>query len=339
MWDRQQSSPRSATNAASSGSWRNALTSLTYVAPAATAACATSSRVVSTESCARAPRPTSPSIAGTTRRICSSAGTGAAPGRVDSPPSRISAPSASSRRPCATAASASRKRPPSENESGVTFSTPMIRYGRSTAASSHARPRAAAWRRAASGSATGERVVHLEELDCRRPRHPGLLRVRADLLLGEAVELGSVFPHVGHADAVVRRGDPVEQQTLGRRVAVCQLHQLHHAVVLLERPAGKLQRHGYRHRSFSLVRESEATVPRRASARVTRRLRELGLLWEFQRARLGRATGQAGTRERARGVAAGALRAAGRQRDLGRRRRLGAEDLFLALPFEQRLEL
>ena len=48
------------------------------------------------------------------------------PGRVDSPPtSRRSAPAATSARPWATAASGSRKRPPSEKESGVTFTTPM----------------------------------------------------------------------------------------------------------------------------------------------------------------------------------------------------------------------
>ena len=39
----------------------------------------------------------------------------------------MSAPSAASRRACATAACGSRKRPPSENESGVTFTTPMTR--------------------------------------------------------------------------------------------------------------------------------------------------------------------------------------------------------------------
>src|SRR5437868_6026547 len=66
------------------------------------------------------------STTGTTRRSSSSAGTGAAPGRVDSPPtSRTSAPCSASSIPCATAASGSRKRPPSENESGVTLTIPM----------------------------------------------------------------------------------------------------------------------------------------------------------------------------------------------------------------------
>src|SRR4051794_28206866 len=66
------------------------------------------------------------STTGITRRSSSSAGTGAAPGRVDSPPtSRRSAPCPASSIPCATAASGSRKRPPSENESGVTLTIPM----------------------------------------------------------------------------------------------------------------------------------------------------------------------------------------------------------------------
>ena len=49
------------------------------------------------------------------------------PGRVDSPPtSIIAAPSSSSRSAYATALAASMYSPPSENESGVTFTTPMI---------------------------------------------------------------------------------------------------------------------------------------------------------------------------------------------------------------------
>ena len=41
-------------------------------------------------------------------------------------PTRITAPSATSRRPCAIASAASSNCPPSENESGVTLTTPMI---------------------------------------------------------------------------------------------------------------------------------------------------------------------------------------------------------------------
>ena len=69
-----------------------------------------------------------PSITGITRSSSSRSDTASAPGRVDSPPtSSRSAPSNASRRPWLTAASRSRKAPPSENESGVTLSTPMMR--------------------------------------------------------------------------------------------------------------------------------------------------------------------------------------------------------------------
>ena len=52
----------------------------------------------------------------------------AAPGRVDSPPtSTQSAPSSKRARPRATAASTSPRRPPSENESGVTLRMPTTR--------------------------------------------------------------------------------------------------------------------------------------------------------------------------------------------------------------------
>src|SRR5438445_3842822 len=98
-------------------------TSLRMLAPASTAAAATSGLRVSTETrtCGASSRTT-----GTTRRSSSSTGTGSAPGRVLSPPtSTMSAPSATRSRPCATAASKSSHRPPSEKESGVTFKTPM----------------------------------------------------------------------------------------------------------------------------------------------------------------------------------------------------------------------
>ena len=66
-------------------------------------------------------------MTGITRASSSSTGTGAAPGRVDSPPtSTIAAPSSISRRAWRTAASVSSNWPPSENESGVTLTTPMI---------------------------------------------------------------------------------------------------------------------------------------------------------------------------------------------------------------------
>ena len=56
----------------------------------------------------------------------SSSSTRVAPGRVDSPPtSTRSAPCATRSMPCLTAAVVSNQRPPSEKESGVTFTTPM----------------------------------------------------------------------------------------------------------------------------------------------------------------------------------------------------------------------
>src|SRR5918995_3200693 len=79
---------------------------------------------------ASSPSAASPSTTGTTRRRSSSAGTGAAPGRVDSPPtSTIAAPSSTSRRAWRTASASSSNVPPSENESGVTLTTPMIWNG------------------------------------------------------------------------------------------------------------------------------------------------------------------------------------------------------------------
>jgi hypothetical protein len=73
------------------------------------------------------------SITGITRRSSSSAAIASAPGRVDSPPmSMMSAPSAAILRPCSIALFGSKKFPPSENESGVTFNTPMTKPRRET---------------------------------------------------------------------------------------------------------------------------------------------------------------------------------------------------------------
>src|SRR4051794_33156653 len=125
MCMRQQDAPALATRPASSGSNRNAETSFTIRAPAWRAASATASLVVSIETRAT-PFTASRSTTGTTRSSSTSAGTDWAPGRVDSPPtSRISAPSAASSSPWRIAASGSRYRPPSENESGVTLTTPI----------------------------------------------------------------------------------------------------------------------------------------------------------------------------------------------------------------------
>src|SRR5437870_11175319 len=113
---------------------RPAVTLLTICAPASRAAVATSDFEVSIEMeiliLAR-----SFSITGTTRCNSSFTETGSAPGRVDSPPTSImSAPSNAIFIPPAIAASGSKNSPPSENESGVTLSTPMIipRLERST---------------------------------------------------------------------------------------------------------------------------------------------------------------------------------------------------------------
>src|SRR5579872_71034 len=102
---------------------RAAEMSLTSVAPASMAASATAGFTVSTDTRTWGARP---ATTGTTRRSSSSSGTGPAPGRLDSPPtSTTSAPSRTMSRPWARASSTSKKRPPSENESGVTLSTPM----------------------------------------------------------------------------------------------------------------------------------------------------------------------------------------------------------------------
>src|SRR6266566_1916827 len=117
--------PAAPTTPASVASNASPETSFTTAAPAASAARATAALRVSTEMGPR-PRRTSCSITGATRPISSSTGTGAEPGRVDSPPTSSSShPSATNRSACATARSTVAKRPPSENESGVTFTMPM----------------------------------------------------------------------------------------------------------------------------------------------------------------------------------------------------------------------
>ena len=130
MCIRQHSAPLLTSSSTIAGSPRSALTSLTSPAPAAIAARATAALVVSIETSGRVGQSLAamPSSTGSTRRSSSSATTGCAPGRVDSPPmSRMSAPSATSSRACAIAARGSRNAPPSENESGVTFTTPIRR--------------------------------------------------------------------------------------------------------------------------------------------------------------------------------------------------------------------
>src|SRR6478672_6091820 len=115
-----------ATQGTISGSARPPETSLTMEAPASTAARATEARIVSMDT--TAPSAASAVTTGTTRRSSSSTDGRSAPGLVDSPPtSTMSAPAATTSRPCAMAASGSNHCPPSEKESGVTLTTPMTR--------------------------------------------------------------------------------------------------------------------------------------------------------------------------------------------------------------------
>src|SRR3954465_3171010 len=131
MCIRHTSAPAWATTVAIPASPLRAVTSLTNGAPRSSARLATAAFEVSMETGTAAPD--SRSSSGTTLRSSSSSATGAAPGRVDSPPTSTRwAPSAAMRSNCATAASTSANSPPSEKESGVTFSTP-IRAGRGRA--------------------------------------------------------------------------------------------------------------------------------------------------------------------------------------------------------------
>ena len=134
--------PFSAMSGIIAASPRPPVTSFTIEAPASMAARATSAFDVSIEMTIWVERspgrsvakrgwallsPVNLSITGITRPISSSAPIGSAPGRVDSPPmSMMSAPSATSSSPCSTAFSGVKYSPPSENESSVTLSTPMI---------------------------------------------------------------------------------------------------------------------------------------------------------------------------------------------------------------------
>src|SRR5690242_10026491 len=117
--------PAPATTPSISGSAVPADTSLTIVAPARSAASATAAFVVSTL-IGTSTRAATSEMTGSTRAISVSASTGSAPGRVDSPPtSSTAAPAPASSQAWATALAGATKRPPSEKESGVTFTTPM----------------------------------------------------------------------------------------------------------------------------------------------------------------------------------------------------------------------
>ena len=125
--------PVSAHARAISASHLKPLTSFTISAPAFKAARAVAALYVSTEIIASGRARSIPSSTGSSRACSSSeltdgpkAETVELPGRVLSAPrSRMSAPSSSNRSPCSTAASGSRNRPPSLNESGVMLTVPI----------------------------------------------------------------------------------------------------------------------------------------------------------------------------------------------------------------------
>ena len=131
-------------------------------APISSAAAATVALEVSidigTPASAANRRTTSP-----TRRTSSSAVTPAEKGRVLSPPtSSRSAPSATSRRPWATAASTEACRPPSEKLSGVALTIPItsgLRRGPAGWGSSSLRVRSCQWAGAAAGMGRVSRTV------------------------------------------------------------------------------------------------------------------------------------------------------------------------------------
>ena len=187
--------PASATTASIRGSASPPLTSLTSAAPASTRR---RGHLGAHRVDARPRRPSAASAADHRQhpaQLLRRPATRAAPGRVDSPPtSTRSAPSASSARPCATAASASSQRPPSEKESGVTLTTP-ITSGRSSAGDDAGSP---------GGPGSAARAG-------QRRRSPA----RDD----QAHRLG---PGGGVAQlAADRRGDGAWRPACGRRASTC----------------------------------------------------------------------------------------------------------------------
>lgn len=120
---RQAATPPAATASSAPGA-RNALTSLIMAAPALIASRITSGFDVSTETDMFLL--TSDCTIGIIRLNSSSMLTGSLPGRVDSPPmSSQSAPSLTRRDACRSAPSVEAHKPPSEKESGVTFTIPI----------------------------------------------------------------------------------------------------------------------------------------------------------------------------------------------------------------------
>ena len=85
------------------------------------------------------------------------------------------------------------------------------------------------------------------EADRGRLGDPDLLRVRPDLLLCELLELLARLPHVGDADPVIGRANPVRETAFGHLMGGIEAHQLHHLVVLLERGALEVHHDADRH--------------------------------------------------------------------------------------------
>lgn len=109
-------------------------------------------------------------------------------------------------------------------------------------------------------SASGEVVVHLEELDLRRPRHPNFLGKGADLLLREALELCPRLPDVNHSDAIGRLGHPVEQSPGGAGPARTEAHLLNDLVVLVKRGPLEVELHAYCHLGLLVDRTDRAIL-------------------------------------------------------------------------------
>src|SRR5436309_8040193 len=202
-----------------------AVTSLMTHAPAARAWPATSALAVSTETTIPGSEARD-SITGARRRICSAAGTGRDPGRVDSAPRSIrSAPAAASRRAWSAADAESRNRPPSENESGVTFTIPMtsVRVPRSNTRSRQrhsmgtAPPRACLLllQRLAQPADLSGVVVGVHRVDVE----PGLGGVEAVL----GVPAGPLPVLVGHRAQDLTRGGPDGAELLECRGQVAQV--------------------------------------------------------------------------------------------------------------------
>src|SRR5690554_1122902 len=121
-----KSTSRSATVRAMFGSASPPETSLMISTSSSAVAAAVAAFMVSTET--RMPRPTSSRTTGRMRRCSSPPPPGPPPGWAAPPPtSMMSAPAATSSTAWAIAASVRAKSPPSLKESGVTFSTPMMR--------------------------------------------------------------------------------------------------------------------------------------------------------------------------------------------------------------------